>query len=269
MANSTYLLGGTSDTGAYYFYALRRDDDGNLFIRRDDVTNDTNILDVFGENKPSDFDGEFIDFDFDEGRNLNHTLKYTADEVKYEQWFWDTKLVSFYLDHDDGQLVAAYGKENKWLSNDDQIIVNQASVPNDFTLELFGINKHLNAYEKLIFAGWNGIDPVVLINEGTITGTSAETAALTIAGEYPYGITFVNLGIIEGAPEYYTSENISGIPGTAIDINVPCALLYNDSVGTINGGRALSGNPEDDGRAIVGISNVVVLTNNGQIGSTI
>lgn len=264
MANSTYLLGGTSESGAYYFYALRRDDEGNLFIRRDDVANDTNLLDVFGPNKPIEFDGEFIDFDFDEGRNADHTLKYTSDEVKYEQWFWDNKLTSFYLDEDDGQLVAAYGRENKWVSNVHNVSYNPDSVPTTFELSIFGSNKHLNLYEKLVFSGWNGVDPVEVTNEGLIYGTSAETAALTISGIYPYGITLVNNGTIKGAPGYKLNIDEYGDAGNAIEINSICNI---NNTGTIVGG--LSATELPNGYAIVGIDSVEQLTNSGQIGSTI
>ena len=57
MSSNVFLLGSKSDTGAYYFYALRRDDEGNLFIRRDDVANDSVSINPFGLNKPIEFDG--------------------------------------------------------------------------------------------------------------------------------------------------------------------------------------------------------------------
>jgi hypothetical protein len=264
MANSTYLLGGTSESGAYYFYALRRDDEGNLYIRRDDVSNDTNSLDVFGPNKPDEFDGEFIDFDFDAGRNEDHTLLYTSDEVKYEQWFWDNKLASFYLDEDDGQLVAAFGRENKWLNNSENISYNSDSTPTIFEMSLYGSNKNVNLYEKLVFAGWNKVDPVEVTNEGLIYGSSAEVAALTISGIYPYGITLINNGTIKGAHGYALSVDEYGDPGNGIEVNSVCDI---NNTGTIASGIAATGFPT--GYAIVGIDSVDQLTNSGQIGSTI
>jgi hypothetical protein len=264
MASSVYIVGGTSDSGAYYFYALRRDDDGNLFIRRDDVANDTVSPNIFGLNKPAEFDGNFIDVDYDAGRNTDHTLEHPIEDVLYEQWYWDNKLASFYIDAD-GELVAAYGKENKWVANTDYVAYNPDSVPTVFSITLYGRNQQVDLYEKLVFAGWNQVDPVEIINEGMIHGITTETAGLTIKGDYPYGITLINNGMIQGAPGYKASANIIGEPGSAIDANVLCTIINNAS-GTINGGVSATGGSA--GYAISGINNVT-LTNNGQIGSTI
>jgi hypothetical protein len=264
MASNVFLVGGTSDSGAYYFYALRRDDEGNLFIRRDDVANEANSIDVFGLNKPVEFDGNFIGVDYDAGRNSDHTLENTIEDVKYEQWYWDTKLASFYIDAD-GELVAAYGRENKWIANTDYVSYNEDATPTIFELSLYGRNQQVNLYEKLVFAGWNGVDPVEVTNEGLIHGITTESAGLTISGDYPYGITLINNGKIEGAPGYKASANITGEPGNAIDANVICTII-NNADGIIQGGASATGG--SDGYAIAGIDSVT-LTNNGQIGSTI
>lgn len=263
MASNVFIVGGTSESGAYYFYALRRDDDGNLFIRRDDVSNDAVSLDIFGLNKPVEFEGNFIDVDYDAGRKADHTLENPVEDVKYEQWYWDTKLASFYIDVD-GELVAAYGRENKWVSNAERVNYNALAAPTTFELTLYGINKEVNLYEKLVFAGWNQVDPVEVTNEGTIQGVISETAAITISGDYPYGVTLINNGIIVGANGYKVSADISGEPGNAIDANVVCTI-NNTSNATIFGGSSLTGG--NDGYAISGIDNVT-LTNNGQIGTT-
>jgi hypothetical protein len=263
MANSVYVLGGTNDVGAYYFYALRRDDDGNLFIRRDDVANGNDAPDIFGINKPEDFDGAFIDFDFDEGRNANHTLVYDAEtEVKYEQWYWDDKLVSYYLNAD-GELILAVGKENSWNINADNITYNAGVTPTTFTLNLYGINSAVKAYDILTNAGWNQVHPVIIINHGTMRGVSTTVPALVIGGVYPYGITLINNGSIVGANGFAQSANISGDPSNAIEVNSDCNIT---NTGTISGGVSVT--TASDGYAIVGISSVN-LTNSGQIGSTI
>lgn len=264
MASNVFLVGGTSESGAYYFYALRRDDEGNLFIRRDDVANDVVSPNIFGVNKPVEFDGNFIDVDYDAGRKADHTLENPTSDVTYEQWYWDSKLASFYIDAD-GDLVAAYGRENKWIANTDYVAYNTQSVPAEFTLELYGRNQQVNLFEKLVFAGWNQVDPVVVTNNGMIHGITTETAGLTIAGDYPYGITLINNGMIHGAPGYKASANITGEPGNAIDANVLCTIINNTS-GVIQGGASANGG--SNGYAISGVDNVT-LTNNGQIGSTI
>ena len=58
-------------TGERYFYAMRRDDDGQLFISKIDVASPTDNIQV---NKPGGTSDNFPDFqdgaDFFEGRNL-------------------------------------------------------------------------------------------------------------------------------------------------------------------------------------------------------
>lgn len=260
--NSVYAIGGASDSGSYYFYTLRRDDEGNLFIGRSDVINGTTIESPFGLNKPSIFDGAFIDTNYYDGREADHTLAYTTDEVKYEQWFWDTKLASYYI-NSDGELVAAFGKETKWLANTDYITFNPSAIPSTYNFVLNGQHAGVNIYELLIIDGWNGVDPVEVTNNGYIFSTSGDIPAFLISGDYPYGITLINNGDIKGSPGYKASNDVSGDPGVGIEANSICDITNN---GTIYGGDTYTSSP--DGYAIVGISSVT-LTNNGQIGTTI
>ena len=60
------------DTGERYFYALRRDDDGQLFIAKVDKASPTDVIQI---NRPGGTDGNYTDFQagesFFEGRNPN------------------------------------------------------------------------------------------------------------------------------------------------------------------------------------------------------
>ena len=67
------------DTGERYFYALRRDDDGQLFIAKVDKASPTDVIQI---NRPGGTDGNYTDFQagesFFEGRNPNHVLVLTT-----------------------------------------------------------------------------------------------------------------------------------------------------------------------------------------------
>jgi hypothetical protein len=97
---SAPLAGQTSDR---YFYALRRDDDGQLFVAKVDIASPTDDLQV---NRPGGPDGNFSDWqtgeDFFEGRNPNHELVF--DNLNYEQMRWDEKNIYYYV-NDVGELV--------------------------------------------------------------------------------------------------------------------------------------------------------------------
>ena len=90
-------------TGERYFYALRRDDDGQLFIAKVDIASPTDSVAI---NKPGGTVDNFPDFqdgaDFFEGRNPNHTLVY--ENLKFEQMRWDDKNI-YYFVNEEGEFV--------------------------------------------------------------------------------------------------------------------------------------------------------------------
>ncbi|SUZ97313.1 uncharacterized protein METZ01_LOCUS50167 [marine metagenome] len=90
-------------TGERYFYALRRDDDGQLFIAKVDVASPTDAVAI---NKPGGTVDNFPDFqdgaDFFEGRNPNHNLVY--DNLNFEQMRWDDKNIYYFI-NDEGEFV--------------------------------------------------------------------------------------------------------------------------------------------------------------------
>jgi len=90
-------------TGERYFYALRRDDDGQLFIAKVDIASPTDSVAI---NKPGGTVDNFPDFqdgaDFFEGRNPNHTLVY--ENLQFEQMRWDDKNI-YYFVNEEGEFV--------------------------------------------------------------------------------------------------------------------------------------------------------------------
>ena len=72
------------DSGERYFYALRRDDDGQMFIQKVDMASPSDSAQI---NRPGGTDGNYTEFqsgeDFFEGRNPNHVLVF--DNLLYDQ----------------------------------------------------------------------------------------------------------------------------------------------------------------------------------------
>lgn len=106
----------SSDTNRY-FYALRRSEDGTLYINRVDISDSDDSIDLFidpiAENLSDKFDldsGEYYD-----GRNAT-TRELVDENLNYEQWRWDKKLISYYIDAN-GEFVASVG-ENRTYPTD-------------------------------------------------------------------------------------------------------------------------------------------------------
>lgn len=101
-----------------------------------------------------------------------------------------------------------------------------------------------NLRSLAIAAGWNGTSPVqATINSGVwISGSVAgnSTAALTIDGSFPNGVTLINNGTIAGRGGTGASTTTSGVTpspgqagGLALSASVPVTIQNN---GTIAGG---------------------------------
>jgi hypothetical protein len=160
-------------------------------------------------------------------------------------------------------MVVAINTYNKFNLVTDRINTNSDVTPTTFEYSLYGNLANVDVYQLLVSAGWNQIDPVQITNAGNVYSNIASIPAMTISGEYPYGITLINNGNINGANGFETTGTLSGIPGNAIFVTSVCSIT--------NAGQILGGNSftlADDGYAIVGISNVT-LTNSGTIGDTV
>jgi hypothetical protein len=99
-----------------YFYGLRRNDDGELFLIRVDqlrgegsvVVNDIGI----GENNFLDFE-EVIDFL--EGIDADHDIVHP--NLRYTQLKWDGRLLTYYIDPVDGQFIARISQDYSYPEN--------------------------------------------------------------------------------------------------------------------------------------------------------
>jgi len=117
----TYYVGNNPETIINgfikrYFYGLRRNDDGELFLIRQDqlsgegtaVINDIGV----GENNFLDFE-EGIDFleGIDEDHNVVH------ENLRYPQIKWDGRLLTYYVDPEDGQFIVRISEDYQYPDN--------------------------------------------------------------------------------------------------------------------------------------------------------
>lgn len=108
---SNYYLGASRPTieqvlgdNPRFFYALRRNDDGELYFVRVDQLFGKDIIEVnspgeIGENIPDFEQG----FDFFEGIDVDHNIVY--ENLQLPQYRWDSILFFYYID-EQGQFVA-------------------------------------------------------------------------------------------------------------------------------------------------------------------
>jgi hypothetical protein len=98
---STYYLGTSPDEALgdspRYWYALRRNQDGELFLLRSDQLKDKDSIEL---NLPGDPAETFEDFepgvDYFEGIAADHEVEY--DNLVYTQYRWDDRNMLYYID---------------------------------------------------------------------------------------------------------------------------------------------------------------------------
>lgn len=99
-----------------YFYGMRRNDDSELFlIRQDQLSGEgtATINDIgVGDNNFPDFE-EGIDFL--EGIDANHDVVY--DNLRYPQIKWDGRLLTYYIDPTDGQFIVRISEDYNYPEN--------------------------------------------------------------------------------------------------------------------------------------------------------
>lgn len=107
---SNYIGGGsTSATTKRYIYALRRDDEGNLFVARVNINDQSDGIELF-QGPVSETITDTIDVysdDYFDGRSAT-TRELVDENLYYEQWRWDGRFVSYFL-NEDGEFVASIG----------------------------------------------------------------------------------------------------------------------------------------------------------------
>ena len=99
-----------------YFYGMRRNEDGELFLLRVDQLSGqgtATINDIgVGENNYPDFE-EGIDFL--EGIDANHDIVY--ENLRYQQIKWDGRLLTYYIDPTDGQFIERISEDYVYPDN--------------------------------------------------------------------------------------------------------------------------------------------------------
>jgi len=105
---SPYYLGTSPDEALgdspRYWYALRRNDDGELFLLRSDQLKDKDSIEL---NIPGPVSENFEDFesgiDYFEGVTANHEIEY--DNLNWTQYRWDNRNMLYYIGTDEGRLI--------------------------------------------------------------------------------------------------------------------------------------------------------------------
>jgi hypothetical protein len=105
---STYYLGTSPDEALgdspRYWYALRRNDDGELFLFRSDQLKDKDSVEL---NIPGDPAENFEDFepgiDYFEGITDDHEVEY--ENLVWIQYRWDNRNMLYYIGSEEGRLI--------------------------------------------------------------------------------------------------------------------------------------------------------------------
>jgi hypothetical protein len=111
-----------------YFYGLRRNNDGELYMMKADQLQggDENVVTI---NTEGAAENNFLDFeegiDFLDGLDDNHNIVY--DNLRYPQMRWDGRSVLYYVDPVDGQLIVRINEIYQYpdgISSEDLIYQN-------------------------------------------------------------------------------------------------------------------------------------------------
>lgn len=100
-AGSPYYLGTTPQESLgdspRYWYALRRNEDGELFLARSDQIADTESyqLNIPGPTE-EDFDSFIVGTDYLDGIDVNHEKP--KENMYYPQYKWDNRSLFYYID---------------------------------------------------------------------------------------------------------------------------------------------------------------------------
>jgi len=106
--SANYYLGTTPEEALgdspRYWYALRRNEDGELFLLRSDQLKDKDSIEL---NLPGDPAENFEDFepgiDFFDGITADHEVEYA--NLVWTQYRWDNRNMLYYIGQDEGRLI--------------------------------------------------------------------------------------------------------------------------------------------------------------------
>ena len=110
--SSNYYIGTTPSESLgdspKYFYGIRRNEDGELFLVRSDQLRDFDAVEI---NNPESVEETFDDFEagvnYFDGVDVNHNIVYSG--LKYTQYKWDDRSIFYYVDSN-GNLVMRINK---------------------------------------------------------------------------------------------------------------------------------------------------------------
>lgn len=104
------------DSQQRYFYALRTDEEGNIYFTRVDMWNSDETIEI---NSPGSVEDDWqyfeIGLDYFEGKNPDTHEKDTPN-LKYDQYRFDSKSAYYYINAN-GELVVRYGKSYSYPSD--------------------------------------------------------------------------------------------------------------------------------------------------------
>ena len=191
-----YILGKSveeyNNPSATYLYALRRTEDGDLYLLKVSDTDPNADFQLFGEEVPAAFDDYQLGDDFFNGRGEDHELSFSSADVKYEQWKWVNAEQTYYIDSD-GNFTLDTSKLQLSEVEDIQIPTGHQQ-----TFTIVGENYNINLYDKLISMGWNGLSEAIVTINGNIGSTHPSKPALTIDKQFKNGVSIINNGNIIG-----------------------------------------------------------------------
>jgi hypothetical protein len=110
---TTFFVGNNPDTlieqlgEIRYFYALRRDDDGYLYLyKTDQLAGAEDVIQVnkIGDDPSKDFADFEFGVDFFDGRLENHEIDPLIENINWEQFRWDSRNIFYYI-NDNGEFV--------------------------------------------------------------------------------------------------------------------------------------------------------------------
>ena len=119
MSNTNNVFGQSTDElgrNPRYLYALRRTDEGDLYISKIDQLSNADSIQI---NAPGDNNDDYSSFevgvDFFEGRDVFHNLIY--DNLNYEQLKWDDRNIYYYI-NSNGEFVARINQKYSYTGPD-------------------------------------------------------------------------------------------------------------------------------------------------------
>ena len=110
--SSNYYLGTTPTEGLgnspRYWYALRRNEDGEMFLVRSDQIIDRDAYELNIPGPPEeDFDNFVVGTDYLDGINVEHEP--VKENMYYPQYRWDDRSLFYYVDNE-GMFVVRINK---------------------------------------------------------------------------------------------------------------------------------------------------------------